>query len=166
MAEMPADTKSVYSSTINRIGYERELNDKLNFRDEMHVLVFGDNLDAVMSDMGAKSALNASQREWDYYIASIDPESAAKIASATAKDEAKTAMIGAAGSLAKVGVDAASSANDKGTFDSDYQRYKDSGGDDSYAKYSKAYDTGGINTNPDSSKNIETVESSYGGVVT
>ncbi len=149
-----------YVDEINRIGAERDLNDKLNFKAEMQDLVLGTELSNAMDEMGFKTKLNASQREWDYYIASIDVESAERLASAAVQDAGRMAMIGATGSLAKAGTDGYS-AKEKGAFDSDYQNYRQSGGRESYANYNTQYDTGGIDT--EDGVDTDTADSSYGG---
>lgn len=95
-----------YLDELNRVGAERDLQDKLNFQDEMNRIVLGDELDKLFDELNFKRGLNANQREWDSYIASLDVHSAISMANAAIQDDSRNQMISGVGNTAKAGVDA------------------------------------------------------------
>lgn len=95
-----------YIDELNRVATERDLQDKLNYQDEMTRLVLGDELERLMDDIGFKRALSANQREWDVYLANMDVETATALAAATMRDEGRSQMISGVGDTAKAGIDA------------------------------------------------------------
>lgn len=94
-----------YMDELNRIGTERDLKDQLNFKEEMTKLVWGQQLDLAMDDMGFKTILNADQRTWNEKLGGIDIQTALQLAKATLADEQTSQMISGAGNTAKAGVD-------------------------------------------------------------
>lgn len=115
-----------YVDELNRIATERDLNDKMNYKDEMTRLVMGDELDKLMDELDFKRGLNANQREWDQRLASISEESALAIAQAAVRDEQRRTMVEGIGNTAKAGIDIYSKQG-TGMFDADYQKAKEQG---------------------------------------
>ena len=94
-----------YLDELNRIAAERDLEDKMNYKDEMTRLVLGDQLDRLMDDIGFKTLLNADKRTWDERLAAFDDETAIAAAEAAIRDGQRNNLASAAGDAAKVGVD-------------------------------------------------------------
>jgi hypothetical protein len=123
-----------YMDELNRIGAERDLQDKMNYQEEMQRLVWGQELDLQMDQMKFKSKLNASQREWNEYLSRIDAEGALALAKATLADESRTQMISGVGNLAKAGIDAYYKSDEWQTRqDNEFQDLKESGEQVDYA---------------------------------
>ena len=103
---MLAMRDKAYLDELNRIGIERDLTDKLNYKEDMQRLVWGQELSLMMDDLGFKTKLNANQREWNDTLARIDLSTALKLARSTLADEQQSQMISGTGNLAKAGIDA------------------------------------------------------------
>ncbi len=94
-----------YVDELNRIGTERDLTDKMNYKDEMERVVLGDEMDKLMSDMDFKRSFNANQREWDTKLAGMSYDAALQIAQAAIAQDSKNQMFSGAGEAAKAGID-------------------------------------------------------------
>lgn len=102
-----------YLSELNRIAAERDLSDKLNYKDEMQRLVMGDNLNRMVEDLDFKRAMGADQRTWNEKLAQMDMDMAIKVATSAIKDESTRQMWTGTGNLAKAGIDASMKVDSK-----------------------------------------------------
>lgn len=104
-----------YLAELNRIASERDLTDKLNYRDEMTRLVMGDTMERLIDDLDFKKALNADQRTWNEKIAQMDLNMAIQLSQAAIRDEATREMWSAGGNIVKSGIDAYYKHDNKNT---------------------------------------------------
>ncbi len=109
-----------YVDELNRIGTERQLNDKLNFQDESNRIQLGDQLANVMQQVDFKTALNADQRTWDIKLAQMSDQAAIMMAQAAISDAGKNQEISGIGQVAKSGIDYYYNPNRNQTEKSDF----------------------------------------------
>jgi hypothetical protein len=87
-----------YLADLELTGKQRRLESDLGFREEMTRLVLGDNLDALMEDIGWRTEFNAKERDWTEQLAMMDLDYALALAEASIRDEnARTMFEGATG---------------------------------------------------------------------
>jgi len=103
-----------YIDELNRIGEKRKLYDQSNWAKEKSRIVYGDSLDALMSDLQFKRGEDITNRDFQRQLASLDINTALEMARANMRDNAQREM-------ATAGVSAISTA--AGT---DWGKFKDS----------------------------------------
>jgi hypothetical protein len=102
-----------YVDELNRIGEKRKLYDQSNWAKEKSRIVYGDNLDALMSDLQFKRGEDITNRDFQKQLASLDITTALEMARAAMRDNAQREM-------ATAGISAISTA--AGT---DWGKFKD-----------------------------------------
>ena len=95
-----------YVAELNRVGQERDLKDKLNFQDEQQRLVLGDQMDALIQEIGFKDILNADQRTFNEKLARLDNHTMLQMANRAITDDNRRETVAGVNQVAKSGIQA------------------------------------------------------------
>jgi hypothetical protein len=82
-----------YARELEKIGKTRNFNDRVTYQNEMNQLVFGQNLNNLLSEMGFNRTQNAKRREYQEELAKINIDMAIEVANQVANDNNTRAQI-------------------------------------------------------------------------
>lgn len=93
-----------YTDMLELEGQRRRLDSELDFKEALNQSILGSNADLLKSNLGNKSVLAASDREFQQTMSQLDLNAALEMASNEAADARQAAMISGAGGLATAGI--------------------------------------------------------------
>lgn len=124
-----------YMDQLQLEGQKNRLDDSNQFRTHLQQSVLGDNQTLLQSKLGDQSILDASNRDFQRAMGTMDVGFAYEVFNNAAAGAKQAAVYGGAGALATAGI-AGAGAMQESNAKSDYKDYSKSGGTDSYSTWS------------------------------
>lgn len=125
-----------YIDNLQREGARARLDSKIAFSEALQRSIWDDEQDLFNDSLEFRSLMGSDQRAFTDKMAQMDLDFAMQVANAQAQEANQRQMWGAIGSLTSAGIQTYGEYK-KGSFDSEYQDYKDQGGTQSYSGYTK-----------------------------